>query len=57
MNKVIKFMEGKKTYACAALAGLLTVVYALGAIEQGAYITLMGLVFPAGLASLRNAKK
>ena len=46
-------LEDKKTYICAALAGLATIAYSLGWIEQSTWQVIMGLLVPAAAATLK----
>ena len=46
-------LEGKKTYIMAALAAICTALYALGIISQSTWQTLMGILVPAGMATLK----
>ncbi len=50
----MKALAGKKTYVCAAAAGLITVAQLLGFIDAETYAGLMGLVGAGGLAALRG---
>lgn len=51
-----KKLEGKKTYICAGLIGLLSAAKFLGWIDEQAYMVAFGLLTGGGLASLRAAK-
>lgn len=48
-------LENKKTYLCAAGAGLVTIAYAIGLISTETWQILMGLLIPGGIASMRQA--
>ncbi len=45
--------RGKKTYAVAVAAGLVTAVHMLGVIDQATWAALMGLLGAGGLATVR----
>lgn len=53
MNDILKALDGKKTYFVAVLWGLATAAFVLGWIDQNTYQIIQGILFPAGLASLR----
>ena len=49
-------LEDKKTYIVAGVAGLVTVFYGLGWIEQSTWQVLMGLLVPAAAATLKSGQ-
>ncbi len=51
------FLKGKKTYFIAALWAIATFAYSAGFIDQATYNLIQGVLFPAGLASLRAGIK
>ena len=48
-------MQGYRTYICAALAALVTILYALQVIDQDTWQKLMGILVAGGAAALRAA--
>lgn len=55
MQKVFDFLKGKKTYILSALSLVLAALLQFGVIEQESYTTVMTLLTPLGLATLRAA--
>jgi len=49
--------DGKKSYIVAALIAITTFVYAMGWINEGAYVAILGVLGASGIAALRSAIK
>lgn len=49
----MKWLEGNKTYICAALIAAVTFAHAMGWIDDASRDTLIGVVGAGGLAALR----
>ena len=47
------WLKGKKTYIVAAIAGIATVIHALGYIPLSTLVTIDAMLAPFGLAFLR----
>jgi len=54
MDKVLKLLEGKKTYFVALLIGITAVLQYYGIFEQDVAEMIFGLLGAAGLGTLRN---
>lgn len=51
------FLKGKRSYLIAAAWGLATFAYANGWLDEHSYQIIQGVLFPAGIASLRAGMK
>ena len=56
MTSLQKFLDGKKTYACAFLGAVVVFLNLAGFIDSGLTQTLLGLFGFGAVASLRAAK-
>lgn len=54
---MLSFLEGKRTYICAAALAGAYFLQLIGVISADTYNVLLGLGGPMGLASLRAAAK
>lgn len=50
-----QYFYGKKTFICAGMAGLSTVVFSLGLIEGSTWMVLMGFFVPGAQSTIRLA--
>ena len=57
MGSLIKFLEGKKSYAIAALMAVLVFLKGINKIDEATYNSLVVLLAGGGLATLRSAIK
>lgn len=51
------FLKGRKTYLIAALWAISTFAHSVGYIDSNTYQMIQGILFPAGLATLRAGIK
>ncbi len=54
---MIHFLDGYKTYIIAIGIGLASAVHSLGWIDTQAYLLIVGILAPSGLATLRQGIK
>lgn len=54
VQRVLSFLEGKKTYIAAIAIGAVVALQHLGMLDAGTAQTLLGLLGAGGLAALRS---
>lgn len=55
MDKILKFLDGRKTYTVAACLAVLVFLKSINKIDQATYDQLQVLLLGGGLAALRSA--
>jgi hypothetical protein len=55
MDKLIALLDGNKTYICAALLIVASVLHGLGYLDDETFLTVGGLLLGGGIGSARHA--